>query len=213
MQYFMHYTLGLKPRAVLALDSVNLGLLYHRILKRVYGRIIAGELAWPACEEGSLRAALEEEVDAATRELHGEFAEKMPGYDKQRERTKHAMGIVLEADRRRACQGSLRPMGVEVVFGKARGEGESAGGTGTDGPRLVKLPVLRIAMEGGRTVGVTGKIDRVDAAGREVAVFDYKSAAGREMDLSLVYWGVSLQLPVYGVVMRELGKRIPRAAL
>ena len=31
LQYFMHYTLGLRPRAVMEMDVLNLGLLYHRI--------------------------------------------------------------------------------------------------------------------------------------------------------------------------------------
>jgi ATP-dependent helicase/nuclease subunit B len=209
MQYFMHYTLGLRPRPVLALDSANMGTLYHRILERVYGRVIAGELAWPVCDARSLRAALEEEVEAAAREVHGEIAEKIAGYEKQRERTKRSLGIVLEADRRRACVGTMRPVGVEVVFGKARGETGLRGGS----PRLVKLPVLRVEMADGRHVAVTGKIDRVDAVGPEVSVIDYKSGAKREADLGMVYWGVSLQLPVYGVVMRELAVKTARAAM
>jgi ATP-dependent helicase/nuclease subunit B len=209
MQYFMHYTLGLRPRPVLALDSANMGTLYHRILERVYGRVIAGELPWPACDARNLRAALEEEVEAAAREVHGEIAEKIAGYEKQRERTKRSLGIVLEADRRRACVGTMRPVGVEVVFGKARGETGLRGGN----PRLVKLPVLRVEMVGGRHVAVTGKIDRVDAVGPEVSVIDYKSGAKREADLGMVYWGVSLQLPVYGVVMRELAAKTARAAM
>jgi hypothetical protein len=76
MQYFMHYTLGLRPRPVLALDAANMGTLYHRILERVYGRVIAGELSWPECDERDLRAVLEEEVEAAAREVHGEIAER-----------------------------------------------------------------------------------------------------------------------------------------
>jgi ATP-dependent helicase/nuclease subunit B len=207
MQYFMHYTLGLRPRPVLALDSANMGTLYHRILERVYARVIANEISWPDCDQRSLRDTLEAEVDAAARELHGEIAEKLAGYEKQRERTKRSLGIVLEADRRRACVGSLRPEGVEIVFGKARAQ--PAGGN----PRLVKLPVLRIEMPGGRHVAVTGKIDRVDSVGPEVAIIDYKSGGKREIDLGLIFWGVSLQLPVYGVVMRELAGKIPRAAL
>lgn len=209
MQYFMHYTLGLRPRPVLALDAANMGTLYHRILERVYGRVIAGELSWPECDERDLRAVLEQEVEAAAREVHGEIAEKIAGYEKQRERVRRSLGIVLEADRRRACVGTMRPAGVEVVFGKARSETGVRGGN----PRLVKLPVLRIGMGADRHVAVTGKIDRVDAVGPEVSVIDYKSSAKREADLGMVYWGVSLQLPVYGVVMRELAAKIARAAL
>ena len=33
LQYFMHYTLGLRPREILEMDTLNLGVLYHRILE------------------------------------------------------------------------------------------------------------------------------------------------------------------------------------
>ncbi|HVX84006.1 MAG TPA: PD-(D/E)XK nuclease family protein [Phycisphaerae bacterium] len=213
LQYFMHYTLGLKPRQLLALDALNLGTLYHRILERFYARVITGDFLWPDCHEHDLRRALEHEVDAAARELHAELQEKLPSYDKQRQRTKRSLGIVLEADRRRACQGDMRPIGVEVTFGKARDTAPNP----PPGP-LVRLPVLRIPMNNGRSVAVTGKIDRVDAApssnaAPDVSVMDYKSAAKRDLDLTMLFWGLSLQLPVYGLVMRDLAHKQPRAAL
>ena len=120
LQYFMHYTLRLRPRAVLEMDTLNLGLLYHRILERVFLRVLNGELKWPACDAFSLRRALEEEVAAATKELHAELAEQTPGYEKMLARTKRVLGIVLEGQRRRACAGEMRPVGVEVGFGGRR---------------------------------------------------------------------------------------------
>ncbi|HVS72123.1 MAG TPA: PD-(D/E)XK nuclease family protein [Phycisphaerae bacterium] len=222
LQYFMHYTLGLKPRQLLALDALNLGTLYHRILERFYARVIAGDFLWPDCHEHDLRRALEHEVDAAARELHAELQEKLPSYDKQRQRTTRSLGIVLEADRRRACQGDMRPIGVEVTFGKTRDPDPPPNPPpGT----LRRLPVLRIPMNNGRSVAVTGKIDRVDATPAhgnapapnvsvpDVSVMDYKSAAKRDLDLAMVFWGLSLQLPVYGLVMRDLAHKQPRAAL
>ena len=150
LQYFMHYTLRLRPRAVLEMDTLNLGLLYHRILERVFLRVLSGELKWPACDALSLRRALEEEVAAATKELHAELAEQTPGYEKMLARTKRVLGIVLEGQRRRACAGEMRPVGVEVGFG---GAGEESRG----GKSVVSLPVLRIGTPEGRGVGVDGE--------------------------------------------------------
>ncbi len=206
LQYFMHYTLRLRPRAVLEMDTLNLGLLYHRILERVFLRVLEGKLAWPECEAHTLRQALGEEVAAATKELHAELAEQTPGYEKMLARTRRVLGIVLEGQRRRACAGEMRPVGVEVGFGGIGDEGQT-------GKRVVSLPVLRIGTPGGRGVGLMGKIDRVDAAGgaggagrRPVMVVDYKSSSSRELKLDWVYWGLQLQLPVYAIVMEELGK-------
>ena len=102
LQYFMSYTLGLRVREEFALDAMNLGVLYHRILERVYRRIIAREIAWPNCEARTLRVLLEQQVDAAAEELHAELARRTPGGTKRMcARTKRTLGIVLEADRRR----------------------------------------------------------------------------------------------------------------
>ncbi len=71
--------------------------------------------------------------------------------------------------------------------------------------RLVNLPVLKIETSNEHVVELNGKIDRVDAAGRKVAVIDYKSASKKSLEMYLVYWGLALQLPVYALVMESLG--------
>src|SRR6185295_14400308 len=95
------------------------GILYHRILERIYTRIIDRSIPWPDCDQPTLRAALAREVDAATHELHAELSQQTPGYEKLRARLKRTLAILLEADRRRACHGALRPAAVELTFGRA----------------------------------------------------------------------------------------------
>jgi ATP-dependent helicase/nuclease subunit B len=212
LQYFMHYTLGLRTRAMLELDTLHLGILYHRILERLYSHVIEGTLKWPDCETHTLRKVLETEVDAACEQLHEELAERTPAYDSMRVRTKRTLGIVLEGQRRRACQGDLRPVGVEVTFG-----GPTKVEEGRPRRKDFALKVLEIKTPKGRVVELNGKIDRVDAAhegkGRQVGVVDYKSSSSKSLDLAWVYYGLSLQLPVYAVVMEDLAKREPIAAL
>jgi ATP-dependent helicase/nuclease subunit B len=212
LQYFMHYTLGLRPREAIALDQLNMGVLYHRILERIYRRIIDGEIDWPQCQTHSLREALEAEVDGAIAELHAELADREPGYEKTRARTKRNLGLILEADRRRACPATLRPKAVEVFFGGSR-EKDTRGG------RLVKLPILEVRTPLQSRVYVNGKIDRIDGDPRSgavagpMAVIDYKSSAKRTLELYRVLAGLALQLPVYAMVMRDLGGAVPIAAL
>jgi ATP-dependent helicase/nuclease subunit B len=214
LQYFVHYTLGLRPREAFALDQVYLGVLHHRILERIYRKIIADEIAWPRCEAPSLRAALEQEVDGAIAELHAELADREPGYEKTRARIKRHLGIILEADRRRACPGSLRPRAVEVFFGGREGGGKG-GGIGGE-KRLMKLPILQVETAGKHRVFVNGKIDRIDVdedSGESMAVIDYKSSARRTLELFRVLAGLALQLPVYAMVTRDLAGASPIAAL
>ncbi len=102
-----------------------------------------------------------------------------------------------------------------MAFG-GRGEKQEARIKNQEG-RVVSLPVLKIGTPLGNVVELNGKIDRVDASeggrGREVAVVDYKSAAEKKLEMYLVYWGLALQLPVYGVVMEALWKKETVAAL
>lgn len=59
---------------------------------------------------------------------------------------------------------------------------------------------IEIALENGKRIEITGKIDRVDIAktedGNYLRIIDYKSSA-RNVDLNEVYAGVSIQLLTY----------------
>lgn len=209
LKYFLHYTLALRPREELELDTLNLGILYHRIMERIYLRILRRQIPWPDCPAAELHATVEAEVEAACEELHAELAQQTPGYDKMQRRARRILGQVVEADRRRAAAGSLRPRGVEVVFGRAAQQ---------DGARLVSLPMLRLDTPAGRAVAFNGKIDRLDVSpesgphGPHAVVIDYKSSASKTLKWSQVYAGLMLQLPAYALVVQELAHLAPAGA-
>jgi len=115
----------------------------------------------------------------------------------------------IEADLRRyleheaAAGGGFKPLGLEVRFGFASGEGE--------GDRL-SLPALALG-EGSDQVLVRGMVDRVDvdADGRAL-VRDYKSGASRA-EHPAARWNVDRQLQValYMLVVRDLAGLDPVA--
>jgi ATP-dependent helicase/nuclease subunit B len=216
LHYFLQYTLALRLRQEFTLDQLSLGQLLHRILERVYRRIIAGEIAWPECPPTALRDLLHAQTDAAIDELHGEIARRTPGYEKTRARIKRHLGIMLEADRRRALAGDLRPAAVEMTFGH---DPAAAGQPSTDRHgRILSLPVLALPLPR-HTLHLNGKIDRMDEAaaaempGRPAAVIDYKSSAAKVLELFRVHAGLALQLPLYALVAQELAGRHALAAL
>ena len=59
---------------------------------------------------------------------------------------------------------------------------------------------MEIPLRAGDTIQMRGRIDRIDASEIEgksyIRVIDYKSSA-RELDLSEVYYGLSLQMMTY----------------
>jgi ATP-dependent helicase/nuclease subunit B len=191
-QYFFHYVVPLVPREELALDHMDLGLLQHNILEGLYGRIIAEEFDWPAGSAEALQKALREETDRAIGALHAELSQTTPGYARTRQRILRMLGVSVEADRRRATAGSLRPRHLELFFGKGNAPQYDAQG------KLVSLPPLALATPSGRQLLLTGKIDRVDQSddGELSVLLDYKNT-GRSFDLARAQHGLSVQLPVY----------------
>jgi len=207
LQYFLHYTLALRPRFVLELEALDIGILYHRILERVYDQIIAGHLDWPACDSRELRQVLEQQLALAAAELHAELQQNAPEYSKMLWRAGRNLGFVLEAQRRAACGSTLRPAATELVFGRRNDAVPT-----TAAPK-VSLPLLVIPTPGGRRAELNGKIDRVDLTpggpgGAHGVVLDYKSGKGRDLPLREIYYGLALQLPIYLLVLRQHGGQL-----
>ncbi len=204
LQYFMHYTLGLRQRFVMQLEILDIGILYHRILERVYDCIIDGEWKWPDCDVAALQATLARETQAAAEELHAELSRNSPQYPKVRWRAVRNIGLVLEAQRRTAMQGDLQPAATEVVFGRKSDAVQSTR------VKKISLPLLSIKTPGQRVAGLNGKIDRVDISrsGNKGVVIDYKSSGKtqRVVPLYEIYYGISLQLPIYLLVLRHCGQ-------
>lgn len=197
LQYFFHYSLGLRPRDRFELDVMSLGTLYHAVLQKFFNRVIEGTLPWPQCEKPDLLDALKECVAQATKELYSEMAQHLPQYGRMRDRAIRALGIVLEAQRRAACAGHMKPAATEAVFGGDPGPG----------PRTLPLGQYQIRTPAERALALSGKIDRIDLAvdGDQAAIIDYKLSANKKLELHRVYYGMSLQLPVYLLVIRDAG--------
>ncbi|MCH7720723.1 MAG: PD-(D/E)XK nuclease family protein [Planctomycetes bacterium] len=104
---------------------------------------------------------------------------------------------MVQIQRRIAAAGGFRPRATEVKFGFSE-----------DG----SLPAVVITTPKGRRVQIRGIIDRVDLA--EVAdemlgvVIDYKSRRDPKLDLSEVYYGLSLQLLGYLLALAEQGETL-----
>jgi hypothetical protein len=56
----------------------------------------------------------------------------------------------------------------------------------------------------GRALGLTGKVDRVDASPERVVVIDYKTSGKRQpWSEDPLVWPIRLQLPIYGLAARR----------
>lgn len=211
-QHFSRHILDLEPRQTARWRPLDLGRIEHAILEDVIRQIIEKKQDWTTIEDKELASLL----DAAYRRLPTRLHEIMPRAS-ARERALLDMARmrllrVLRGQREASRAGRFRPAFVELSFGR---EGETG------------LPSLRLPSPSGHDLVLKGVLDRVDlesshmeekrsAVGmeptarggdrpRRAIVLDYKSSR-RKAGLAELYHGLSLQLPIYLLALRNPGE-------
>ena len=204
-KHFAQHGLRLAPREEQTITHMDLGIVYHRVLDRLVRRAIDEhrEITDPIPD---IAARIEQLGNEAAGELRNELL-LTPGRNAHLlEGVRRTLGDVVETQRRALALGQFRPRQTEFAFGF---DERSA-------------PPLVITTRKRRTVELRGKIDRVDTialADRLAAVvIDYKLGAQRP-DFNRIYYGLSLQLVTYLLVLSAMGEQIegspiaPAAAL
>lgn len=172
---FVRY--GLQPlvRPIYRIDKLGTGEMLHRILEEFSKRMMSeGKL-----EEDRAMALVEQVAD-----------ELLPQYHD---------GIYENSNANRTMELRVRNITKQAVRNMLRHLQE-------DGFDLYKselpfgsqgIPPIRLELEGGEVVELTGKIDRVDVSeGGVLRVIDYKSGA-KKLDFRDIYYGLKLQLLLY----------------
>lgn len=204
-KHFAQHALRLTRREEADLTRMEVGTMYHRVLENLVRDALAArhDLAAPIPDLHDRISALGHE---AALELRDELL-LTPGRTQHlieaMERTLHA---VAETQRHALGLGAFRPSHAEMGFGED-----------ADAPPLV------IETPGGHRVELRGKVDRIDTlveAADAVAatVIDYK-LTGRSVGFDRIYYGLSLQLVTYLLVLSSVGEKwigrrvVPAAAL
>ncbi len=187
--YFCRFGLGAKERRAAALDALEYGSVMHFLLETVLREDGAkGVLALSPEELQRRLAALLREY--AERKLSG-GAMKTARFSHLFSRLSGAAAAVIRRIAEELAQSRFAPADFELPVGKAG------------------VPALRIPVEGGGTVAVEGKIDRVDLYEENgetyVRVVDYKTGK-KEFRLSDVLQGLNLQMLLYLAAVCENGE-------
>ncbi|MHC4608738.1 MAG: PD-(D/E)XK nuclease family protein [Planctomycetota bacterium] len=197
-RHFAEYGLRLQERQTAELQPVDVGKLHHAILEDFIGRLVEGGRPLGQLDDPDVLRQLQDSCDRVEIRppLAGALSTAREAY--QARRSREDLARVVRAQRDVAALGRFRPKGAEVPFGF---------------DRPGSLPALEIDTPAGRRVRLRGYIDRVDLA--ELAdemlgiAVDYKRyARGKRLDLSQVYYGLSLQLLGYLLVLAQNGKTL-----
>ena len=186
--YFLRYGLRLKEREKPEVRSLDDGNVLHEILEE------AGE--WFAGLWGEEAGPGEQELKDYVAELYENKKEEYAVYqttgryryywNKLQKTASYAIDVLNE----QLSAGDFKPEAFEWTFGRGR------------------TRPLEIPLEGGGSLKLQGKIDRVDVLNRQdgsyLRIIDYKSGSTTYKEEE-IYAGLQLQLPIYMEAARESG--------
>ena len=189
--YFMEYGLRAKERKKAGFEAPEVGTFLHDLLENV-NRDVRERGGYAQVDDETLRHMVKHYVDryAATR---------IDGYQHKSARFKYLFGRLREAAytiilgiAEEMRQSDFAPVAFELSFG------------GRDGD----LPAI-IVREGGATLSVSGKVDRVDGWLHDgklyLRVVDYKTGK-KSFDLTDIRYGLGIQMLLYLFTLQQEGQ-------
>ena len=198
--YFLQYGLRLRARKRNEFASLDLGNLYHGALEKYARGLKDAGLTWDSLSEADMQARLLESFRAelgifSDTEI---FADAREGHFSRQAFSNLLFNTGIMTEQIRA--GSFVPAYFEQEL------------TGFSDPSDLTVPI-----GDGRTLSLTGKIDRIDIASGAgacyVKIIDYKTGKNR-LDPTKIYAGIQLQLLVYlNAAIDALGRRTDRKVL
>jgi ATP-dependent helicase/nuclease subunit B len=182
-RHFLKYGLGAEPRREAKENAADLGSLFHAILEAFLRRCLDDKISLKTLGDDQA-SVLFDEVVPAVLATHNE------GLFLHNDRLRATLFLILEIARQavfallaQTRAGSFLPIGTELRFG--------------DGGNF---PAIVLELSDGRTVRLSGIVDRLDRAEAEgetlLRVVDYKTG-GRKLDFGKIAEGLTLQLPLY----------------
>ncbi len=191
-KFFVQYGLGLKKREIYQVDAPLKGNYYHLVLKELVTEMAELGRSWDQFEEKEL---LELTKKVSTKILptmgHGVFLDN-PGLLYWAGVMEQNLQTAVKILTTHAKEGVFLPEATELGF-----------------PPNDSFFANELVLPGNKRLQLRGQIDRVDLANINgktyLRVIDYKSS-DRDLDLQEVYYGLTLQLPLYLKMAREIFK-------
>lgn len=180
--YFLEYMLKLKEREAFQIRAVDTGSLVHHILERICTHLQAAGVSFAEADENELKEMIDRYIDEYIAELTKKTSALTSRERYLIKRLRGAVELCFALLKNHFAQSKFVPMGFEIKFGD-------------NGAGAITIP-----LSGGRTVKLTGVIDRADKYETEDGIFvrvvDYKTGS-KTFKLDDVFYGLDIQLMVY----------------
>lgn len=200
--HFVSYGLKLQERQEFKLETFAMGDLFHDALRR-----ILSEKDGLMSRDSSIRDCMKKASDTVEQIIKGfsyQILQSSARYEYIKKKLVKIVGRTLYALLKQHHITQFKPIAHEKPFGMK----DKKNVTEKDEEQL---DALKIPLENGRQMSISGQIDRIDAyqEGDQLylRVIDYKSSK-RSLNLTEVYNGISLQLLTYLEVATDNAKEL-----
>ena len=192
--HFALYGLRLRERELYGVKPADLGILFHRSLELFSRRIAVSDRDWTELTEQEETVLMEQCVDEVSAKYGADALHSDARSAYTINRLKRILCRSAWVLHEQLAAGSFRPSGFEVSFADAG-----------------NLETVNVSLGGHSRMRLQGRIDRIDTAQTEDAVYvkivDYKSGMAAFDPVSL-YYGLQLQLVVYLNAALEMEQRL-----
>ena len=192
--HFAMYGLRLRERELYGVKPADLGILFHRSLDLFSRRIAVSGRDWTDLTEQEETILMEQCVDEVSEKYGADALHSDARSAYTINRLKRILCRSAWVLHEQLAAGSFRPSGFEVSFADAG-----------------NLETVNVSLGGHGRMHLQGRIDRIDTAQTEDAVYvkvvDYKSGMA-EFDPVSVSYGLQLQLVVYLNAALEMEQRL-----
>ena len=192
--HFAMYGLRLRERELYGVKPADLGILFHRSLDLFSRRIAVSGRDWTELTEQEETILMEQCVDQVSEKYGADALHSDARSAYTINRLKRILCRSAWVLHEQLAAGSFRPSGFEVSFADAG-----------------NLETVNVSLGGHGRMHLQGRIDRIDTAQTEDAVYvkvvDYKSGMA-EFDPVSFYYGLQLQLVVYLNAALEMEQRL-----
>ncbi len=201
-QYFCRYGLRAKERRPATFDALEYGSLMHYLLEQALKNHTPEQ--WQSLDSTQVKQEIEAYLEEYVQTYLGGWEDKTPRFRFLFTRLASTAELLLTHIVRELGQSEFQPEDYELHIQEGR-----------------EVQPLTIALPGGGTVKIEGKVDRVDVMHRHgnsyVRVIDYKTGS-KEFKLSDVLYGLNMQMLLYLAAIwknggERYGKIVPAGVL
>ncbi len=181
--YYLQYGLKVKPKEELKIQSFNTGSFMHETIDEFFKYVYENKLNLAELEEIDIQKIVSKIIDEDLELSKNYIFKATVKYKILVRRLKKIVSKALKYIIQTLIYSDFNIKGTEIAFDK---NGE--------------YKPIRLTLENGKNIEITGKIDRIDIAkeddGNYLRIIDYKSSS-KNIDLNEVYAGLQIQLLTY----------------